>query len=390
MKTLYFDCFSGASGDMIVGALLDAGASFDRLQQQLARLPIQGYQLTAEKIRKQNFGATRFHVQAGQDQAHRHLHHVLKILSEGQLPPAVLDNARQIFTRLAEAEAAAHNSTIEKVHFHEVGAIDAIIDITAACLAIAELQPNRIACSPIPTGSGTIRCAHGVMPVPAPGTAALLKNCPIYAGPETTEMTTPTGAAILTTLCHEFGPLPAMQLEQIGYGAGSRDGVHQPNLLRVLMGQANSAADGDTVAQLEAAIDDQTPETIAYAVERFLQQGALDAYTQPIYMKKGRSGILLTLLCRPSEMETFEELIFAETTTLGLRRQIVQRRVLQRRYDTVELAGGTVRIKLGEREGYLLTAAPEYEDCRRLAEQSGQPLRNIMADALAAWNKRGT
>ena len=387
MRTCYFDCFSGASGDMIIAALVDAGASIDHLRSQLATLPISGFEISAQPIKKQGFSATTFDVQFDEIQPHRHLSDVLEIIRGGQFSQRVTDQAYAIFRRLAEAEAVVHGIDVERVHFHEVGAVDAIVDVAGACLALEQLGVEEVACSAIPTGSGTVTCAHGVMPVPAPATAELLKGVPLADCDEVGELTTPTGAAILTTLAQKFSQPGGMTIEHIGYGAGRRDGQNRPNLLRVLIGEAQVAAESDTVVVLQANIDDQNPEQIGYAVGKLLDGGALDAYCHPIYMKKGRPGLLLTVLCEPEHVQTVESLIFAETTTFGIRRQFMQRSKLERRHDTVTLSHGEVRMKLGSRDGRVVTAAPEFEDCRRIAEQTGAALREVMDAAIQRWRE---
>jgi uncharacterized protein (TIGR00299 family) protein len=393
MRIAYFDCFSGASGDMILGACLDAGLELSALQAGLAGLNVPGYRLSVERIRKQGFAATRFDVQVdpGVDKPHRHLKHIREILSAAQLPERVRERALAIFTRLAEAEAAAHGTTIEKVHFHEVGAIDAIVDITGACLALDLLDIEKVYCSPIPTGTGTVECEHGIMPVPAPGTAALLKGVPLAACDEPGELTTPTGAAILTTLAESFGSLPAMKLERIGVGAGRRDGKTRPNILRLLIGQASPTSDEDSTDEilvLETNLDDVSPELIGHVQDRLFEAGALDVFTAPIYMKKNRPATLLTVLAPPGLRDALEAILFAETTTFGVRGHIARRSKLARETETVSTSAGPVRIKVGRRTGRVVSAAPEFEDCRKAATASGRPLRDVMDEAMRAWHSR--
>lgn len=388
MRTCYFDCFSGAAGDMIVAALLDAGATLEHLTAQLRSLPVSGFDISARKINKQGFAATAFEVTYDDDQPHRHLEHILKIICGGKLSDQVVQQSSNIFRRLADAEAAVHGTTVEKVHFHEVGAIDAIVDVVGACLALEELGIEQVLCSKIPTGSGTVTCAHGVMPVPAPATAELLKNVPLANCDENGELITPTGAAILTTLAKSYSPLGDMSIERIGYGAGRRDGQGRPNLLRVFVGDSNASTTSDTVAVLQANIDDQSPELLAHAALRLLERGALDVFSQPVYMKKGRCGFLLTVLCTPEKTAEMESLIFSETTTFGIRRQLMQRSTLERRHETVTLANGSVRIKIGSREGLVLTASPEFEDCRRVAEQEGLSVKDVMSEAMVLWRQK--
>lgn len=386
MKVAYFDCFSGAGGDMICAALIDAGADAERMRGIIGSLGLSGYTLTIEKVKKQGFAATRFHVALDSQatQPHRHLHHIVKILAAANIPSSVRERAERIFTRLAEAEAAVHGTTIEKVHFHEVGAVDAIMDVVGAVAALDSLGIERVECSPIPTGSGTVTCSHGVMPVPAPATANLLRGVPLAPSEETGELTTPTASAILTTLAASYGPPPAMRLHSIGYGAGTRDGVTRPNVLRVLIGTADPAAgDADEVTVLETNLDDATPETVGHCLDVLLQQGALDAWLMPIQMKKSRPGVLLTVLCAPADELRMTELVFRETTTFGIRRHRASRAKMTRRIETVQTAFGPIRVKLGTYGG-VHSAKPEYEDCRIAAETKGVPLRDVLAAAQQA------
>lgn len=395
MTLAYFDCFSGAAGDMIVASLIHAGADPSELTKRLTGLGVSGYEVSANPIQKQGFDAIKFDVTLTdqQNQQHRHLRHIREILDAADLPQPVRGRALAIFTRLAEAEAKVHGTTIEKVHFHEVGAIDAIVDVVGACLALDMLGVTRVACSPIPTGSGTVKCDHGIMPVPAPATAELLKRVPLAQTQETGELTTPTGAAILSALAESFGPPPAMTIERIGYGAGTRDGKTRPNVLRVLLGAPQSAAAAlegttqDVVTLLETNLDDATPEQIAHAIDALLTAGVLDAYAQPIQMKKGRPAVLLAALCEPARTAEFERIIFRETPTLGIRRRDCPRTVLPRRIETVETPLGPVKMKVREIGGEEF-ASPEYDDCHEIAIAKGSPLHEVMTAANIAWHNR--
>jgi len=287
---------------------------------------------------------------------------------------------------LDEAEARAHGTTVEKVHFHEVGAVDAIVDVVGAAIGFEALGIERVICSPIPVGSGVVHCDHGEMPVPAPATALLLENVPIAASAETFELTTPTGAAILTTFAEEYGTLPAMTVEAVGCGAGQREGQTRPNLLRVMVGRASEAgAEQDEVVVLEANIDDATPETVGHACERFLSAGALDVYCTPIVMKKNRPATKVTVLCQPASIETMEALLFAETPTFGVRCWRATRRKLEREHVTVQTRFGPIRLKVGRRAGVMVTASPEYDDCRAAALDHDVALREVMAAARKVW-----
>ncbi len=386
MRLAYFDCFSGASGDMIVGACIDAGVPLETIRAALAGLRVTGYTLQAARVRKQGLAATQFRVTVdpAADKPHRHLHHIRQLIEDGSLKPAVRTWAIQVFTRLAEAEAAAHGTSMEHVHFHEVGAIDAIVDIVGACAALDALGIDEVRCSPIPTGHGTITCEHGVLPVPAPGTAALLKGVPLAECDEPGELTTPTGAALLTTLATAYGPMPAMTIESIGYGAGQREGKTRPNLLRLLVGRTGTSAEADQIAVLEANVDDCTPETVAYAVEKLLAAGALDAFCTPIYMKKGRPAVMVSVLAEPARRQELEAILFAETSTFGIRSYRAERRKLGRSYTEVDTPYGRIRLKVGRHGDKVVSVSPEYEDCRAAAERTGVPLREIMTAALRA------
>lgn len=386
MNVAYFDCFSGAGGDMIVASLLDAGADADRLRSDLGALGVGGYSLSIKRVNKQGFAATRFLVELDKRtaQPHRHLKNVVEILDRSALASPVRQKAVRVFKRLAEAEARVHGTTVDKVHFHEVGAVDAMVDIVGAILALDLLGVERIICSPIPTGSGTVTCDHGVIPVPAPATAELLMGVPLAANEETGELITPTAAALLTTLAHEFGPLPPMVMRSIGYGAGTRDGQRLPNVLRVMLGETSENAESDSITVLEANLDDATPEMIGHCMERLFAEGALDVYTVPIQMKKSRPGVVLTVLCNHDKAAAMEAIVFAETPTFGVRRHTVTRAKMRRRYEAVTTPFGEIRMKVGEWAG-AVTASPEYEDCKAAALRQNVALRDVMAAANTAW-----
>ena len=392
MRCGHFDCFSGAAGDMILGALLDAGCPLETMQETVAKLSLPGVSLAAERVERRGFAATyaRVAVQPGSQKAHRYLPEILRIIDHAALDPLATEHAKVVFQRLAEAEAHVHGTAVDKVHFHEVGAVDAIVDIVGTCVGLTALGMERITCSPIPTGGGTVTCAHGVMPVPAPATAHLLSGYPIAQSNEVGELTTPTGAALLTTLADEFGPLPEMTVTAVGYGAGTRQGRTLPNLLRLFVGQAASpdSAEHDTVTILETQLDDAAGQVLAHACERLLQAGALDAYITPIIMKKGRPGHLLTALCRPRDADMLEALVFAETSTFGLRRGEVRRAKLARRHAIVNTRFGRIRVKLGQRGGQIVRAWPEYDDCAAAARKAGVSLQEVQHEALQAWSQQ--
>jgi hypothetical protein len=372
---------------MIVAGLLAAGCPRDALLDGVAKLNLAEIRVEIADVKKQGFAAVRFIVHTQPTDQHRHLKHIREIVEAASLPDVVKTRTMAIFTKLAEAEARVHGSTIEKVHFHEVGAADAIVDIAAASLALHLMGIERVACSAIPTGSGTVQCDHGLMPVPAPATAELLRGIPIMASDEQRELTTPTGAAVLATLAESFGPIPDMTLTATGFGAGTREGRTRPNVLRVLVGEASDAA-ADTVDQvvvLETNLDDCTPEQIGYAIELAMESGALDAFAIPIVMKKNRPAVLLTVLAAPDRAVSLEMLLFRETSTLGVRKSTATRGKLARSRDLVRTPYGEIHVKVGRRGDSVVTVSPEYDDCAAAARTGQIPLRMVMEAARAAW-----
>ncbi len=394
MRVLHFDCFSGISGDMTLGALLDAGADSDAVRRGLASLGLP-IELHVDKVRKGGFAATQVRIDVAHEHVHRHLHDIEEILDRGRLTQPQRDLALRIFRRLAEAEARAHGIAVEKVHFHEVGALDSIADITGAAIALESLHVEHITSTPVVTGSGTVESAHGVMPVPTPGTAALLEGVPLRGSPIQAELTTPTGAAILTAVVHEWIDMPALTIERTGYGAGQMDLDEQPNVLRVFVGTSDVTAHAepsagtlsDTVWVLETNLDDVPAEAIGYCYDLLLAAGAVDVYTTPIFMKKNRPAALLTVLAPESALAAVEDILFRETGTLGIRRHQAARRKLHRRPHTVDTAFGPVTGKLGWREGEPAAFSPEYEACARIARQQGVPLRAVYGQAQEAYMK---
>jgi uncharacterized protein (TIGR00299 family) protein len=380
MKICYLDAFSGIAGDMTVAALVDAGAAFGPLAEGLDSLGT-GAAFRVEKVNRGGIAATRFVVEGGEQRAHRHLPHILRMIEAGALPDRVKRDASAIFRKLGEAEARVHGVPVEKVHFHEVGAADSIADIVGAAMGLCLLEVDEVHASAINVGGGTASTEHGLLPVPAPATAALLEGRPVYSRGPQVELTTPTGAAIATTLAVSFGPLPPMRITSAGYGAGTKEFKEQANVLRVLIGEASGAAEANTVAVLEANIDDSTPETLGFAMERLLEAGALDVTLAPAQMKKNRPGVVLGVIARPEDRERLASLIFAETSTLGLRIHMAERRVEARSVVQVETRHGTVRVKVSAAGAF----APEYEDCRKLARETGVPLKEIMNEAGLAY-----
>lgn len=382
MKICYFDAFSGISGDMTVGALLDAGADAEAFLASLRSLAT-GAAYEIERTRRRGIAATKFRVRPPEGERHRHLSHILRLIDSAGLPERAARNAKAIFERLGAVEAAVHGVPVEKVHFHEVGAADSIADIAGACIALELLGVEEVYCSAVNVGGGTVATEHGLLPVPAPATARLLEGKPVYSSGPQKELTTPTGAAIVATLARQFGPLPPMRLIASGYGAGDADFPEQANVLRVLIGETTGAEEAVTVAILEANIDDSTPEVLGYAMERLLEAGALDVSLSPLLMKKNRPGTLLRVIARPEDRETLAGLILRETSSFGVRFLAAERRVATRSTVEVETSAGRVRVKVSDRGQF----APEYEDCRQLALATGRPLREILAEAACAYLK---
>ncbi len=370
---------------MTVGALLDAGASWESLNSALLSLNL-GATYEVEKTKRKGIAASKFHVRGGEQKAHRHLPHIEKIIAQAELPARAKQNAISVFHKLGEAESLSHNVPLEKVHFHEVGAVDSISDIVGACVALESLGIEEMYASRINVGSGTVNTEHGILPVPAPATAEMLKGAPIYSSGPETELTTPTGAALLVTLAKGFGRLPPIRMTAQGFGAGDKDFSMQANVLRVLVGELSAATETATVAVIEANIDDSTPQVLGYAMDRLLEAGALDVTLTPIFMKKNRPATQVTVIANPADVDTLARVVFVETSTLGVRVFEAQRRVEERRFEDVDTEFGRVRIKISA-GGF----APEYEDCRALAEAKGIALREVLAAANSVyWNKRHT
>ncbi|HYW97923.1 MAG TPA: nickel pincer cofactor biosynthesis protein LarC [Candidatus Elarobacter sp.] len=392
MKLAYFDCFSGISGDMTLGALVDAGCDAEQLRSGLRGLQVPGWELSAEKVWKNGMAATYVKVTTEDQSKHRSLSAILEILQKSQLTPEVRHHAAEIFVKLGEAEARVHDVPIEKIHFHEVGAVDAIVDIVGACIGFHALGIEKFACSALNVGGGTAKMAHGVLPVPAPATANLLQGKPTYSNGVQRELVTPTGAAIVATLCDSFGPQPAMSVTAIGYGAGTADLEGQPNVVRIMIGEVAEktvAGFDEEIAVIEANLDDMNPQIYGYFLEKALAAGALDVYTTPVQMKKNRPGTLLTVLCKPQDTNALMSLIFAETTTFGARTYRAQRRTLPREFVSVATNFGDVHIKISRVNGRILHVAPEYDDCRKLAVEKNVPLQRVISEALRAYETSG-
>ncbi len=384
---------------MTLGALVDAGCAVEHLRSELRGLQVSGWELTAEKVWKNGMAATYVKVVTEDQSKHRSLSAILEILEKSQLTAGVRDRAGAIFRKLGEAEARVHDVPVEKIHFHEVGAVDAIVDIVGACIGFHALGIERFACSPLNVGGGTAKMAHGVLPVPAPATANLLQGKPTYSNGVQRELVTPTGAAIVATLCDLFGPQPAMTVSAIGYGAGTADLEGQPNVVRIMVGEAVGKGEekgaqagvpallDEEIAVVEANLDDMNPQIYGYFLEKALGAGALDVYTTPVQMKKNRPGTLLTVLCKPQDTNALMSIIFAETTTFGVRTYRAQRRVLPREWVSVATDYGDVRIKVSRVNGRILHVAPEFEDCKKLAAEKDVPLQRVIASALRSYEK---
>jgi uncharacterized protein (TIGR00299 family) protein len=385
-RIVYFDCASGASGDMLLGALVDLGLPLDRLRAELARVPLAGYGLEAHRVHRAGLHATKVDVRlvAAAGSGHRGLRDILGLIEQSGLEGAVKERVAALFRRLATAEAAVHGTEPEKVHFHEMGAIDSIVDIVGGVVGLAWLGADRYLSSPLNVGTGTVTMSHGTYPVPPPATAHLLRGVPVYGAGEG-ELLTPTGALLVTDYASAYGPLPLMRPSGIGHGAGSRETPGRPNVLRLLVGEEGGEASGDSVLVLETEIDDMSPQLLGPLGERLLGGGALDVYFTPIQMKKGRPGVLVTVLADPERREPVEEILFAETTTLGVRRQAWERTVLDREVVPVSTPYGVIGVKVGRRGGRVYNAQPEFEDCLRAAQKGEVPLKEVWAAALAAY-----
>jgi pyridinium-3,5-bisthiocarboxylic acid mononucleotide nickel chelatase len=444
MRIAYLDCFSGISGDMFLGSLVDAGVSPKLLEDTVAALDI-GARLEISRVVRGGISATKVDVYSNgekdlprevfwqqQGHGHTHDHHhaepalgqsavttqpdhrhdnhshhthshgrslteIRAIIGKAAISSTAKATAIRIFEALGQAEAEIHETTLDAVHFHEVGAVDAMVDIVCAAVGADSLAIQEWVCSPLNVGGGTVKCAHGTLPVPAPATLKLLRDAPVYSSGPQVELVTPTGAAIAKTLCIRFSPFPAMKIEKAGYGAGTRDFPEHPNLLRLTIGEVTAAERADTsppashntstekITVLEANLDDLSPQVLAYAMERLLAEGALDVFSIPVQMKKSRPGALLTVLAKMEDADRLTKLVFAETTTLGVRRREEHRQTLSRRWETVNTTWGPVRIKIANMNGTISNYAPEYEDCRALAEMHHVPLKQVIQDAAQAY-----
>jgi len=389
MKIAYFDCFSGIAGDMIIGALLDAGLEFSALKRELKKLPLTGYQIKAFKTEKQGIRGTKFEVKSPPEKTHRNLKDIYKIIDKSSLEKKIKEDSKKIFRRLAEAEAKVHGVGIDEIHFHEVGGVDAIIDIVGAVIGLDILKVDKIYSSPLSFGKGFVKFSHGKFPVPAPATVELCKNAPVRYTDIEGELVTPTGAAIITTLA-DFSPRLDFKIEKIGYGAGSMDLKEIPNLLRVMIGEKNLDLEQDEILVLETNIDNTTPEVLGYLTEKLMEKGALDVYLVQIIMKKGRPGTLLSVICNMDKLNELSSLVFAETGTIGLRTQFHLRKKLPRKIEVVNTRFGKARVKVIT-YGDKVHISPEFEDCKILADKNNIPLREVYKEVEKSfWSSVGT
>jgi uncharacterized protein (TIGR00299 family) protein len=384
-RLAYFDCVGGVAGDMLLAALIDAGGDSDRLRALPRQLGLANVDIAIERVERQGIGALHVDVAAPGDHGHRDWRTIRALLERSGAPVRAIE----VFARLAEAEATVHGVSPEEVHFHELGAVDTLIDVCGAVELLDSLAVDRVVCSPLPVSRGLVRAAHGILPVPAPATVELLRGVPLYGVDTEAELVTPTGAAIVSTLAESFGVLPPLTLERVGYGAGTRELPDRPNVVRVLLGTAVETGKTATadVCLLETNLDDLNPELVPDAAERCFAAGALDVWTVPAQMKKGRPGLVLAALARPADEPAVARAILEETTALGLRVSRLRRYELEREERVVEVAGGSVRVKLGWLDGRVVNVAPEHDDCAALARQTGRSVKSVWAEALAAAEK---
>jgi pyridinium-3,5-bisthiocarboxylic acid mononucleotide nickel chelatase len=413
-RTAYFDCFSGASGDMVLGAVLDLGLPIEELRSALGSLALEVGSISADRVLRSGVSATKFRLagpssvdhEAHHDQSHHdhhhhghhrheqhhHDHHSLKeiaaAIERSALSRDGKDRAIQLFRRLADAEAAVHDVPVEQIHLHEVGALDSVVDIAGAVFALDWLGASNIVSSPVNVGSGLVQCAHGTFPVPAPATARLLEGVPVYAGAVQTELTTPTGALLITSYAKSFGPLPMMRIDRIGYGAGDKDFKGHPNVFRLVVGEGDTSALAEAIVTVECEIDDMNPQLFGPLMERLYAAGALDVFYSAVQMKKNRPGTLVTVIAHPDRRHDIAGVLFAETTTIGVRYREMVRECLEREWETLETSVGKIRFKVARRGGKVLNAAPEFDDCVRAAVERGLPVKAVQALALKAWLDR--
>lgn len=377
MKICYFDCFAGASGDMILGALIDAGLDIKILKDSLEKLKVSGFEISADKTEKKGISGTQFKVNVTKDHKHRNLRNIKEIIQQSTLDNIIKKQSTDIFTNLAQAEAKIHNKPIDQIHFHEVGAIDSIVDIVGSVIGLNILGIDKVVTSRLHVGTGFLHCAHGKLPVPPPATLELLKKIPIYSTGIESELVTPTGAAILTTLTKKYGPLPSMKIDRTGYGVGTRN-LQIPNILRIVIGETTKSSEEDSIQLLETNIDDMNPQFYEHIMEALFKQGAKDVFLTPIIMKKNRPGVILSVMAEPSNVQILSDVIFHETTTLGIRiSEIKKRWILKREITRVSTQWGPVRVKIRILDDNQKTLSPEYEDCKKIAQKQSIPLIEV-------------
>ena len=392
MKLAYLDCSSGISGDMFLATLIDAGVPGDRLFGELKKLALGFYEFKRTRAVRGSLVGTRVDIRVPGEQPHRHLSDIQTLIENASLPEKAASQALKVFNKLAEVEGKLHNASPNDVHFHEVGAVDSVLDIVGTCVGMELLEISELICSPLNVGSGRVNAAHGSLPLPAPATMELLKDIPVYSTGVEGEMVTPTGAALVATLASGFGPLPAMKIAKIGYGAGERDFPGHPNIARLFVGERMEGVAGkhglpgdEIVSVIEANVDDMNPQLYGYVLEQALAAGALDVTCSSAQMKKNRPGLTISILCEPDKSDALSQLLFEQTTTIGVRIHEARRKVLDREQVSVETPYGSARVKVARRAGKVVNAAPEFDDCQRLAQEKGVPLKQVIAAAEAAY-----
>jgi len=383
MRAAYFDCFSGISGDMVLGALVDLGWPVKNLERELDKLDLFGYRIEAKKVAKRGIFSTQIKIRATEEKKERTLEDILSILDKSKLEEMVKEPSRAIFTKLASVEAKIHGKDVQKIHFHELGGLDTIIDVVGAVAGVNYLGIEKVYSSPLPLGKGFVKCSHGILPLPAPATLELLKEVPVYGSDIEAELVTPTGAAIISSLAENFGQMPPMKIEHIGYGAGQRD-LTIPNLLRVSIGVIRKAYEEDVVSLIQTNIDDMNPELYEHIVDRLFHEGALDVFLTPIQMKRTRPATMLSVIADEEKMEKMLEIIFDETTTLGIRISKIKRRKLNRENRKVSTKYGKIEVKIGKHDGVVKNISPSYEECRKIATHLKIPLKKVYQEAKQA------
>jgi len=391
MKIAYFDCFAGAGGDMIVAAMLDAGLDVEFLKAQLATLGLKKLDIKITETKRAGLRALSFLPVVPEQKQSRNLEQITEIISRSKISEQAKKTAIAVFERIAQAEGAVHGKDPDDIHFHEVGALDSIVDVVSASIGLEALGVDKVYCSALSVGGGTIKCADQMLPVPAPATTELLKGVPIVSGPAQVELLTPTAAAILTTVVERFCPLPSMKIDAIGYGAGSLQSEEFPNVLRLILGRSagEAEANADSVCLLETNIDDVSGELVGSVTEKLFSRGALDVFTAPIYMKHGRPAEQISIICKVEDAQQFEQILFEEGLTFGVRRQILQRSKLAREFVTVQTEFGEIRIKAGRLGGKIVNAKPEFSDCVSVAKKHNVAVKAVLDAAMAAY-KKGT